>query len=352
MQDAALGDLLVLAGQDLPVTGNVNFQAHAGGTLGDLTGGGNLLVQGGVIEGQPYHSLAATLTFSGQDLHLTKLTFLQDGGTVVGNGTYNLKSKAFLGNLDGTNFELAHFPQSKDPRLSVAGAVKFDVHASGTIDAPSVLAGVHLRSLVLGGQPAGGLEVVVHTQGSNAIFTAQSSLAAAQLQVKGQTVQRGDFPTQANIVLSNLNIAPLSPRLQGAECDRRFVDWGAPSTSLARCARRSCSVGMRRSPSFAVTLQGIALKGAGPLRVSLHDEILHLTQAHITGPETDLSVTGTAALTGGSGAGAHRQWRRQYEACPDLRPGHYLVRPHGLSMSMPVEPSPNPRFPAGSASPT
>ncbi len=69
----------------------------------------------------------------------------------------------------------------------MAGALKFDAHASGTIDSPSVLAGVHLRNLVLGGQPAGALEVVVHTQGSTAYFTAQNSLAAAQLQVKGQT---------------------------------------------------------------------------------------------------------------------------------------------------------------------
>ena len=106
----------------------------------------------------------------GQDINLTKLTFLQDGGTVVGNGTYNLKTQSFLANLDGTNFELAHFPQPKDPRLSVAGALKFDAHASGTIDAPSVLAGVHLRNLVLGGQPAGALEVVVHTQGEHGLF--------------------------------------------------------------------------------------------------------------------------------------------------------------------------------------
>ncbi len=142
---------------------------------------------GGAIEGQPYHSLTAAVSLSGQDVNLTKLTLLQDGGTVEGNGTYNLKTQSFLGNLDGTNFELAHFPQSKDPRLSVAGALKFDAHASGTLDSPSILAGVHLRNLVLGGQPAGALEVIAHTQGSTAYFTAQNSLATARLQVKGQT---------------------------------------------------------------------------------------------------------------------------------------------------------------------
>ena len=86
--------------------------------------------------------------------------------------------------------------------------MKFDAHASGTIDSPSILAGVHLRNLVLGGQPAGALEVIAHTQGSTAYFTAQNSMAAAQLQVKGQTQLHGNFDTQANAVLTNLNIAP------------------------------------------------------------------------------------------------------------------------------------------------
>ena len=49
---------------------------------------------------------------------------------------------------------------------------------------------------------------------------------------------------------------------------------------------------------FAVTLQGITLQGEGPLRASLHSGVLKLTQAHITGPDTNLAVTGTADLLG------------------------------------------------------
>jgi translocation and assembly module TamB len=297
MQNASLADLLAMAGQDLPITGNLNFQAHAGGTLGDLTGGGELTVQGGAIEGQPYHSLVATVSLSGQTIHLAKLTFLQDGGSVVGNGTYNLKTQNFLGNLDGTNFELAHFPQPRDPRLSVGGAVKFDAHASGTIDSLSVLAGVHLRDLVLGGQPAGALEVVAHTQGSIVYFTAQSSQASAQLQVKGQTALHGDFPTQANLVLTNLNIAPFlrAFRVQNVTGNSSIggtIDLAGPLREPKQFS------GDAQINQFSASLQGIALQASGPLRLSLHDGILRLTQAHITGPETDLAVTGTASLIG------------------------------------------------------
>ena len=295
MQDASLTDLLALAGQDLPVTGTLNMQAHAGGMLGNLNGGSNLTLQGGAIEGQPYHSLTAALTFAGQDINLTKLTLLQDGGTVEGNGTYNLKSRSFLGNLDGTNFELAHFPQPKDPRLSIAGALKFDAHASGTIDSVSVLAGIHLRNLILGGQPAGGLEAVVHTQGSTAYFTARNSLATAQLQAKGETQLHDNFQTKANVVLTNLNIAPFLRAMHVQSVSGNSSIGGTVNVAGPLREPKQFS-GDAEINQFAVTLQGIALQAEGPLRASLQDGVLHLTQAHITGPDTNLSVTGTAAL--------------------------------------------------------
>ena len=297
VQNASLTDLWAVAGQNLPMTGTLSLQAHAGGMLGDLNGGGNIAVLGGAIDGQPYHSLNASLAFAGQDINLAKLTFLTFGGTVVGNGTYNLQSQKFLVNLDGANFELARFPQAKDPRLSIAGSLKFDAHASGTIESPSVLAGVHLRNLVVGGQPAGSLETVITTQGSNAVFTSQTSLAAAQFQVKGHTTLHGDFPTQATLVLTNLNIAPFLRAFQVQSVSGNSSIGGTITVSgpLRRPEQFS---GDAEINQFQATLQGMALQSAGPIRASLHDGELRLTQAHITGPDTDVALTGSAELKG------------------------------------------------------
>jgi len=297
MQNASLTDLWALVGHDVPVTGTLNLQAHAGGMLGDLNGGANLDVAGGAIAGQHYHSLIAAVTLAGQDVNLTKLTLLQDGGTVEGNGTYHLKTRTFLANLDGTNFELAHFPHAKDPRLSVAGGLKFDAHASGTLDSPSILAGVHLRSLVLGGQPAGSLEVIAHTQGNTAYFTAQSSLATAQLQVKGETALHDNFDTQANILLTNLNIAPFLRAFHVQSVSGNSSIGGTIKVAGPLRQPKQFS-GDAEINQFTVNLQGIVLQSAGPIRASLHNGVLNLTQAHITGPDTNMEVSGAADLQG------------------------------------------------------
>ena len=297
IQNANLTDLLAIAGQDLPVTGNVNFQAHATGVLGNLEGGANLTVDGGAIAGLPYHSAAATLAFSGQEVRLTRLTLQQDGGVIIGNGSYNLGTGEFLGNLDGANFELAHLPQPQDPRLALAGAMKFDVHASGTFDTFTLLGGLHLRNLVLGGQPAGALEAVAHTQGGTVFFTAQNSLISAGLQVKGQTELNGDFPTQATIVLAKLNIAPFL-RLFHVQTVTGNSSIGGTIEGAGPLKNQRPFSGAADINQVSATLQGIPLQAEGPLRLSLHQGVLHITQAHITGPDTDLSLAGTAALTG------------------------------------------------------
>jgi translocation and assembly module TamB len=297
MQNASLADVWALAGQDVPVSGTFNLQAHAGGMLGDLNGGANLNVVGGAIEGQHYHSLAALVSLAGQDVNLTKLTLLQDGGTIEGNGTYHLNTKTFLANLDGINFELAHFPQAKDPRLSVAGALKFDAHASGTFESPSVLAGVHLRNLVLGGQPAGSLEVIAHTQGNTAYFTAQNSLTTARLKVKGQTALHDNFDTQANVVLDSLNIAPFLRAFHVQSVSGNSSIGGTINVAGPLRQPKQFS-GDAEINQFTVNLQGIVLQDAGPIRASLHNGVLNLTQAHIIGPDTNMEVSGAAALTG------------------------------------------------------
>ncbi len=140
--------------------------------------------------------------------------------------------------------------------------MKFDAHASGTIDSPSILAGVHLRNLVLGGQPAGALEVIVHTQGSTAYFTAQNSLAAAQLQVKGQTALHGNFETQANMVLTNLNIAPFLRAFHVQSVTGNSSIGGTINVAGPLREPKQFS-GDAEINQFSVTLQGIALQGDG-----------------------------------------------------------------------------------------
>ncbi|HEY4052066.1 MAG TPA: translocation/assembly module TamB domain-containing protein [Acidobacteriaceae bacterium] len=297
IRKASVGDLLALAGQSAPISGIVNLQVHATGSLTDPNGGGDMEILGGELAGEAYHSIAAHMSFAGRHLNLVKLTILQDGGTVVANGTYDITSKTFLANLDGTNFELAHFRHVRTAGFPMTGSLKFDAHASGTLQAPSVLIGVHLTNLTLQGQPAGGVEGVAHTQGDLVYFTAHSTLRTAQLELSGQTVLRGEFPTKAKLVVSGFDIDPVLRSFNVQSVRAHSLIGGTVDISGPAREPKQLS-GDAEVTQFALTLEGVDLTGQGPLRASLRNGVLHVTQAHITGPDTDIAITGTAGIIG------------------------------------------------------
>ncbi len=297
IEKASLTDLMAIAGQSMPITGTVNLQAHAGGTLDNLNGGGEVVVHGGEIVGEPYRSLTAQLTFTGHRADLAKLTFLQNGGSVIANGTYDFEDKSFLVNLDGVNFELAHFHRLQTAGFPVTGRLKFDAHASGTLRSPSILLGVHLTGLTVQGQPLGGIEGVAHTTGEIARFTAHSTLISAQFDLSGQTVLRGNLETQAKLTFDGLDIDPLLKAFHVENVPGHSLIGG--TVNLAGSAKEPKQLsGDAVFNQFSVTLANLTLTSQGPLRASIRDGVFRLTQAHITGPDTNMTITGAVDLMG------------------------------------------------------
>jgi translocation and assembly module TamB len=294
---ASIGDLLALAGQSAPISGTVKLQVHATGTVNNPNGGGNFEIEGGEIFGEPYHSIVANMNFAGNHLNLVKLTMLQEGGTVIANGTYDLNSKTFLANLDGTNYELERIRHLQNSGFPVTGSLQFDAHASGTLQAPSVLLGVHLTNLTLQGQPAGGLEAIAHTQGDLAYFTAHSTLRSARLELSGRTVLRGELPTKAKLVVSGFDIDPFLRSFNVQSIRAHSLIGG--TIEIAGPAREPKQLsGDAEVTQFALSLEGVDLTSQGPMRASIRDGVLRITQAHITGQDTNIAITGSAGIMG------------------------------------------------------
>ncbi len=297
LRNAPLAALLQAAGRTLPATGTVNVALHAAGSIADIQGGGQLSLRRGEVVGQPYRSLRATLAFTGRRIELSALSMQFNHGTIAANGLYRLDSRDFLVNLDGRGFQLAGIPQLQNPRVAFAGDLKFDAHASGPLDAPSVLAGLHVDRLVVGGKPADGLDAVVHTRGDEAYFTLRSRLASPLLRADGETRLRGDLPTQAQLSFSGLDMVPLFEVLRMQDVPGISGVSGAVHLSGPLGRPREFS-GEARIDTCDIALQGLHLENRGPLVGSIHQGAITLTAAHIVGPDTDLQATGRVDLLG------------------------------------------------------
>ena len=299
ISDASIPDLLSIAGESLPVTGTLNLQAHAGGALNNLNGGGHLSVAGGDIYGEPYKSLNTDLRFAGQTVSATNLVFAQNGGRLTGDADYNLQAKSFKADAQGAGFELAHI-QKLQGKTPVGGALTFDLHANGTAEAPLVNGKLALANLTLNGQLAGGMTADLHTTGHTLFVTANAGLAHAKFDLGGQMQLTGEYPIEAKLTFSELDFAPVLQLLN--------VDGVKGNSQLAGVIHVSGPAktpkridGTAEIDQFQATLQGLPLTSKGPIRASLNDGVVKLDQLEIDARDTNVSASGTADLLGDGG---------------------------------------------------
>ena len=291
VQNAALDEVLAMAGQNLPVTGTINLKAHAGGQIANLNGGGHLSIQGGEAYGEPYHSLNADLQFAGDEIGVSKLTFLQDSGRVTGSGGFGIRTKQFHFQADGGGFDLSHTAHFKEVKYPLNGQLVFSAKGSGTLQAPDIQATAHLTKITVGTQQNGAVDLEAHTDHNNLVLSVAGRLGSASLKVNGQTAISGDYTAQARAELTNLDINPFLEmfNVQGVKGHSSISGVVTVSGPLRQPRQLQ---GDAQISQLSVALGGIPLKSEGPLHAQLTNGILQLDPLHITGENTDLRAQG------------------------------------------------------------
>ena len=301
LANAPLVDALQIAGQQqkIPVTGTLNLNAHAAGLLKTLGGSGTLSLANGVAYGEPYQSLKADLVVQGRDFEASNVQARIHDQQITGNGGYDLSNEHFHAHIQGNNLLLSKFQTVQRTIASIDGALSLVADANGTMKEPGLTAKLTVANVTERGHPAGDLAADLHSAGSMLYLTAHSRLVGAELGVTGETQLTGDYQTQAKLTLAGFDVG-------------RPLELYSPSTIKASSAIDGVVAidGPLKTPlklngaatlnNFGMTAEGIVLKSAEPLRLSLKNGILTLDQLHITGQDTDLRVGGTAQLFGSS----------------------------------------------------
>lgn len=299
LADAQVSDLLQIAGQQMkiPVTGTIAAKAHLIGTIGDLNGNGHVSLTDGAAYGEPYEAVSADLTAKGKAIDVTNVTLRLHGMQLSGNGGYDMGSQHLHGHIEGRDLQLAKFETIRKSGVDADGRLTMVADADGTITEPALHANVKLDNVTYGGQPVGDATVEAHSQGSRLFFTANSDLVGAKLNLQGQTELTGDYQTQAKLSLAELDInRPLTMFGPGNIKAQSSIS-GTATVNGPLKTPKSLS-GTAELNNIDVRLQGIELKAAEPLRMSLRDGLATLEQLHITGQDTDMSFSGTAQLFG------------------------------------------------------
>ncbi|QNI33621.1 translocation/assembly module TamB domain-containing protein [Alloacidobacterium dinghuense] len=295
VQDAALDEVLAIAGQNLPVTGTFNLNAHAGGEIENLNGGGHLSIQGGDAYGEHYRSLNADLKFAGEEIGVSKLVLLQNGAQLTGSGGFGIRTKQFHFQAEGKDFDLSHTEHFKNAKYPVSGVLVFSADGSGTIASPTIHANAHITKIVVGNEKNGSIDVEAHTDHGNLLYTANGRLASAALQVTGQTAISGDYVSQAHATLSNLDVDPFMEmfHVEGVTWHSSIAGDLTVSGPLRQLRQLQ---GDAQISQLSLSIAGRPLKSEGPLHAQLNNGILRLDPLHMIGENTDFHAQGRMGL--------------------------------------------------------
>jgi translocation and assembly module TamB len=297
--NAQVVDVLQIAGQQgkVSLTGTMALNVHAAGTLRSLSGGGHVSLADGVAYGEPYESAVAELTVQGKVVEASSFVLKVHGMQIAGNGGYDVETEHLHGHVEGHNILLSKFVTVREAQTDLDGVVSIVADANGTITQPGLKANLKITGATYQGQGIGEAVVDAHSNGAIVYFSANSTLVGAKVDATGQAGLTGDYPAQAKLTFTGLDIGKPMAMFGPGTMKAQSTISGVATVSGPLKTPKALSGEAELNP-VEVKLQGVELKAAEPLRVGLRDGVATLERVHITGQDTDMQASGTAQLFG------------------------------------------------------
>jgi translocation and assembly module TamB len=299
LANAEVVDVLQIVGlqQKVAVTGKIATSAHLGGTLGDLDGTGKISLAKGVAWGEPYDSAVADVAMHGQEIDASNAVLMLHGARIAGNGGYDMSSGRLHGHIEGDNLVLSKFRTVAKANPNVDGTLNFIADANGTMEQPGLKATAKLAGVTLSGRALGEIDADAHSEGSELDYTLRSTLIGAKIDATGKTQLTGDFETQDRLAFTGFDIGTALALFAPGRVKAQSSIGGTMTVSGPLKTPTKLS-GAAEWNDFDVKLEGVELKAAEPLRVSLKDGVATLEQVHIVGQDTDMQASGTVQIFG------------------------------------------------------
>jgi translocation and assembly module TamB len=320
---ANVGNLLAVLpsqGKGALTFGPGDFQGDLSGTINvsglpeAATGVADLRVGAGAIRGEPFQSLTAHATFNGSTVTLDNLQARFNAGTVNASGTIDRKSEAFniQARAEGVQLERLEslaLNAGTVPRLT--GTADLNIKAQGSKFTDFSTYQVNIdgegRDVTVNGRPAGTLSLVGRTE--NKIFDLRLTTGLlGQPQVIAARVDLGNdrLPATIETTLADADLTQLfsiimpqsNVRVTG-HATGAFRASGDLRTENEEGEDVFSLAGLKGTAQFTdltVQIEDIQLSAVSPLLVQFSGNEIFFEKTQFTGPGTNITFGGTAAL--------------------------------------------------------
>jgi translocation and assembly module TamB len=302
--------LAVAKRADIPAKGRLSATAHLSGTLKDPQGNADFDLTAANLYDEPLDRVQARVTYAADSIDVQRLDVSTGPSRISLSGRFdhprgNFEQGKVTVKVDSSRIDFARIRNVQKFRPGLGGMVELSVNGQGALQAasPRVLvqdlnAKVNATGLAAEGRTFGNLDLTANTTGNRLNFTLNSGLANASIQGRGEAQLTGNYPVNAELTFKDLTWANLQPLIRAGEkpafdvATAGQVSIQGPVTDPNQL---SASVRLTTLNASAAVNKTLAVQNQGDIALRLNNGIVRIDSAHLTGPQTDITATGTAS---------------------------------------------------------
>ena len=310
---------LAIAGErDIPVSGTVSATGQLSGTLRNPRGTASISVVKGSAWQQAFDRLQAGVTYTNTTLDVPSFRITEGPSYLTASGTFthpagDLEDGQLRFLAQSNAFPLQQIQAIRQARQALTGTVQLTANGEATLrkgQGPLFArldADLNARGLSVSGKALGDLTATARTHGQTVDLSLTSNLNQASFKGTGQLQLAGDFPLTADVAFTHLTYSGVAPLLGWPTQPFEVAADGTVNVTgsleradalrgtvrLAKLDVSSTPAALGRKPPTSFDLHNV-----GPVVLAVDRSVITVQTAHLTGPLGDVSVTGTASLTG------------------------------------------------------
>ena len=197
-QQMRIADLLAMAKQDYPVSGDLTANLSLSGSQLNPTGSGKVEISNANAYGEPLDRLVTNIHAENGSI-TTNMNASAKAGSINADLTYTPKTKAYKVRVDAPAIVLQKLRMLEAKNVPVAGTVNASVNGEGTLDDPQLVAIVQLPELQAKGKTIYGMRADAQVAQHKLDWNVDSKVSQVSIQGHGHVALTGDYDAEASL---------------------------------------------------------------------------------------------------------------------------------------------------------
>jgi translocation and assembly module TamB len=299
MQHLGIAELLQLANQRYPVTGDLSAKLHFEGSQISPNGSGSVQIANAQVYGEPVQNFAANFQAHNGSIEST-LNVAAKAGTIDANLSYIPKTRNYTVQINAPSIILQKLKTVQEKNVDLTGTVSASVNGAGTLDDPHLDATVQIPQLQVRNNSVGDLKAELHVQQHAADLKLDSLVAQTPIRLHGHVVLTGNYETDASIDTGTIPLGVLATTYSPS-VPRGFQGQAEVHATFKGPLKDASQIEAHVSiPALKANYQSLELGIAQPVRLDYVNSVVTLQPAELKGTDTSLRVQGRFPLKGSS----------------------------------------------------